>query len=183
MLFYPAEKLALLVDGPNLYGAAKALQFDVDYKKLLELFAKKGTLVRAFYYTATTAADDEFSPLRPLVDYLAYNGWKMVTKPGKEFTDSQGRKRLKGDMDVDLAVDALEIAPHVDHLVIFSGDGDFFPLVEALQRQGKRVTICSTIKSQPPMCADELRRVADNFAELEDLKPQIERPRTAHAAR
>jgi uncharacterized LabA/DUF88 family protein len=182
MLFYPTERLALFVDGPNIYGAAKALQFDVDYKKLLEGFAKRGTLIRAFYYTAVNDSE-EFSPLRPLVDYLEYNGWRMVTKPAREFTDSQGRKRFKGDMDVDLAVDALEIAPHVDHLVIFSGDGDFVPLVAALQRLGKRVTVCSTIKSTPPLCADELRRQADNFAELEELRTQIERPRTAHAPR
>lgn len=173
-LFYPKERLAILIDGANLYGAAKGVGFDVDYKRIHELFAGKGLLVRAFFYTAL-ASDEEFSPLRPMVDYLEYNGWKVVTKPMREFTDSQGRLRRKGDMDIELAVDALEIAEHVDHLVIFSGDGDFWRLVDSLQRRGKRVSVVSTIKSTPPMCSDELRRIADNFIELADLKSQIER--------
>jgi uncharacterized LabA/DUF88 family protein len=174
MLFYPSEKLALFIDGANLYGAAKGLQFDIDYKRLLELFARKGTLVRAFYYTAV-AEDQEFSPLRPLVDWLDYNGFSVVTKPLKEFTDAAGRRRLKGNMDIELAIDVLEIAPTVDHVVIFSGDGDFRRLVEAVQRKGKRVSVVSTIRTSPPMVADELRRQADNFIELEELKNQIGR--------
>ncbi len=174
MHFYPAEKLALFIDGANLYGAAKGLQFDIDYKRLLELFARKGNLVRAFYYTAV-AEDQEFSPLRPLVDWLDYNGFSVVTKPLKEFTDSQGRRRVKGNMDIELAIDVMEISACVDHVVIFSGDGDFRRLVEAVQRRGKRVSVVSTIRTTPPMVADELRRQADNFIELNDLKSQIAR--------
>jgi len=174
MLFYPSEKLALFIDGANLYGAAKGLQFDIDYKRLLELFARKGTLVRAFYYTAV-AEDQEFSPLRPLVDWLDYNGFSVVTKPLKEFTDTQGRRRVKGNMDIELAIDVMEMSNHVDHVVIFSGDGDFRRLVEAVQRRGRRVSVVSTIRTSPPMVADELRRQADNFIELDDLKSQIAR--------
>ena len=174
MLFYPAEKLALFIDGANLYGAAKGLQFDIDYKRLLELFARKGTLVRAFYYTAV-AEDQEFSPLRPLVDWLDYNGFSVVTKPLKEFTDVAGRRRVKGDMDIELAIDVMEMSACVDHVVIFSGDGDFRRLVEAVQRRGRRVSVVSTIRTQPPMVSDELRRQADNFIELDDLKNQIAR--------
>ena len=171
MLFYPQEKLAIFIDGANLYGAAKGLQFDIDYKRLLELFARKGILVRAFYYTAV-AEDQEFSPLRPLVDWLDYNGFAVVTKPLKEFTDAQGRRRVKGNMDIELAIDVMEMADQVDHIVIFSGDGDFRRLVEAAQRKGRRVSVVSTIRTQPPMVADELRRQADNFIELEELKPR-----------
>ena len=174
MLFYPAEKLALFIDGANLYGAAKGLQFDIDYKRLLELFARKGTLVRAFYYTAV-AEDQEFSPLRPLVDWLDYNGFSVVTKPLKEFTDVQGRRRVKGNMDIELAIDVMEMSACIDHVVIFSGDGDFRRLVEAVQRRGRRVSVVSTIRTSPPMIADELRRQADNFIELDDLKSQISR--------
>jgi uncharacterized LabA/DUF88 family protein len=174
MLFYPSEKLALFIDGANLYGAAKGLQFDIDYKRLLELFARKGTLVRAFYYTAV-AEDQEFSPLRPLVDWLDYNGFSVVTKPLKEFTDVQGRRRVKGNMDIELAIDVMEMSAAVDHVVIFSGDGDFRRLVEAVQRKGKRVSVVSTIRTSPPMVADELRRQADNFIELDELKSQIAR--------
>jgi uncharacterized LabA/DUF88 family protein len=184
MLFYPQEKLALFIDGANLYGAAKGLQFDIDYKRLLGLFARKGVLVRAFYYTAVDETA-EFSPLRPLVDWLDYNGFSVVTKPLKEFTDSQGRRRVKGNMDIELAIDVMEMSDQVDHIVIFSGDGDFRRLVEAAQRKGRRVSVVSTIRTQPPMVSDDLRRQADNFIELEELKPMIMRDggqRTAHAA-
>ena len=156
------------------------LHFDIDYKRLLELFARKGVLVRAFYYTAV-AEDQEFSPLRPLVDWLDYNGFAVVTKPLKEFTDSQGRRRVKGNMDIELAIDVMEMADQVDHIVIFSGDGDFRRLVEAAQKKGRRVSVVSTIRTQPPMVSDELRRQADNFIELEELKPHDRaRGRTPH---
>ncbi|MBF9030799.1 NYN domain-containing protein [Rhodobacterales bacterium HKCCE3408] len=174
-MFYRDERLALFIDGSNLYAAAKALQFDIDYKLLRQEFRQRGRLVRAFYYTALLE-NEEYSPIRPLVDWLQYNGFTMVTKPAKEFTDSQGRRKVKGNMDIELAVDAMEMAPHVDHIVLFSGDGDFRPLVEALQRKGVRVSIVSTIRSQPPMIADDLRRQADNFIELDELKDVIGRP-------
>lgn len=175
MPFYPQERIALFIDGSNLYAAARALDFDIDYKRLLEVFAAKGHLVRAFYYTALVE-DQEYSPIRPLVDWLDYNGYTMVTKPTKEFTDSTGRRKIKGNMDIELAIDVLEMSEHLDHVVIFSGDGDFRPLVESLQRQGVRVSVVSTIRSQPPMIADELRRQADNFIELDDLRDVLGRP-------
>ena len=160
MPFYPQERLALFIDGANLYAAARALGFDIDYKRLLDLFATKGRLVRAFYYTALVE-DQEYSPIRPLVDWLDYNGYTMVTKPTKEFTDASGRRKIKGDMDIELAIDLMEMAEHLDHAILFSGDGDFRRLVEAVQRKGVRVTVVSTIRTQPPMVADELRRQAD----------------------
>ncbi len=174
-MFYRDERLALFIDGSNLYAAAKALGFDIDYKLLRQEFMRRGKLLRAFYYTALLESD-EYSPIRPLVDWLNYNGFTMVTKPAKEFTDSTGRRKVKGNMDIELAIDAMELAPHVEHIVLFSGDGDFRPLVESLQRQGVRVSVVSTIRSQPPMIADELRRQADNFIELEELKDVIGRP-------
>lgn len=174
MLFYPEERIALFIDGANLYAAARALAFDIDYKRLLQLFGSKGQLIRAFYYTALIE-DQEYSPLRPLVDWLDYNGYTMVTKPTKEFTDAMGRRKLKGNMDIELAIDVMEMAQSLDHIVLFSGDGDFRRLVEAVQRKGVRVTVVSTIRSTPPMVADELRRQADVFIELQDLAPQIMR--------
>lgn len=174
MLFYPEERIALFIDGANLYAAARALAFDIDYKRLLQLFGAKGRLIRAFYYTALIE-DQEYSPLRPLVDWLDYNGYTMVTKPTKEFTDATGRRKLKGNMDIELAIDVMEMAQSLDHIVLFSGDGDFRRLVEAVQRKGVRVTVVSTIRSSPPMVADELRRQADVFIELQDLAPQIMR--------
>ena len=173
-MFYKDERLALFIDGSNLYAAAKSLGFDIDYKLLRTEFMRRGKLLRAFYYTALLE-NDEYSPIRPLVDWLNYNGFTMVTKPAKEYTDSMGRQ-VKGNMDIELAVDAMELAPRVDHIVLFSGDGDFRPLVESLQRQGVRVSVVSTIRSQPPMISDELRRQADNFIELDELKDVIGRP-------
>ena len=183
MTFYPTERLALFIDGANLYSSAKGLGFDIDYKRLLEEFRQRGVLVRAYYYTALVEEQD-YSPIRPLVDWLDYNGFSVVTKPLKEFTDAQGRRRVKGNMDIELAIDVMEMAEMVDHIVIFSGDGDFRRLVEAVQRKGRRVSVVSTIRTQPPMIADELRRQADNFIELEELKAVIMReggPRSAQA--
>ena len=174
MKFYPQERVGLFIDGANLYATARALGFDIDYKRLLELFKGKCQLVRAFYYTALLE-DQEYSPIRPLIDWLDYNGYTMVTKPTKEFTDSAGRRKLKGNMDIELAIDVLEMADHLTHIVLFSGDGDFRRLVEAVQRKGVRVTVVSTVRSQPSMVADELRRQADAFMDLLDLQEQIER--------
>jgi len=168
------ERVALFIDGSNLYAAARALGFDIDYKRLLDVFQKDGRLIRAFYYTALME-DQEYSPIRPLVDWLDYNGYTMVTKPTKEFTDAAGRRKIKGNMDIELAIDVMEMAPHLDHIVLFSGDGDFRRLVEAVQRKGVRVSVVSTINSSPPMIADELRRQADNFIELSDIQGEIQR--------
>jgi uncharacterized LabA/DUF88 family protein len=172
--FYPEERVALFIDGANLHAAARALGFDIDYKRLLKYFQEQCRLIRAFYYTALIE-DQEYSPLRPLVDWLDYNGFTMVTKPTKEFTDAMGRRKIKGNMDIELAIDVLEMSAHLDHVVLFSGDGDFRRLVEAVQRRGVRVSVVSTVRSQPPMVADELRRQADVFVELSDLAPEIAR--------
>jgi len=173
-MFDPREKIALFIDGANLYATSRALGFDIDYRKLLSSFQKRGYLVRAYYYTALVE-DQEYSSIRPLIDWLDYNGYKVVTKPAKEFTDSTGRRKIKGNMDIELTVDALELAEYVDHYVIFSGDGDFRTLVEALQRRGRKVSVVSTMASQPPMISDDLRRQADNFIDLMSLKGELGR--------
>jgi uncharacterized LabA/DUF88 family protein len=182
MNFYPTERIALFIDGANLYAAAKSLSFDIDYKRLLALFRSKGQLVRALYYTALTE-DQEYSSIRPLIDWLDYNGYTMVTKPTKEFIDAAGRRKIKGNMDIELAVDAMELADHLDHLVLFSGDGDFRSLVEALQHKGKRVSVVSTLSANPPMVADELRRQADQFIDLANLQNEIGRDPAERAQR
>jgi len=174
MHFNADDRIALFIDGPNLYAAAKSLGFDIDYKNLLESFRRQGRLVRAYYYTAL-AEDQEYSPIRPLIDWLDYNGYTMVTKPAKEYTDSTGRRRYKGNMSIELAVDMMEMAPNIDHAVLFSGDGDFRQLLEAMQRRGVRVTVISTFRAQSPMVSDELRRQADAFVELQDLSQDIAR--------
>lgn len=168
------ERIALFIDGANLYATAKSLGFDIDYKRLLREFQNKGRLIRAFYYTALIE-DQEYSSIRPLIDWLDYNGYAVVTKPTKEFIDSMGRRKVKGNMDIELAVDALEMAENIDHMVLFSGDGDFRSLVESVQRKGVRVSVISTITTQPPMIADELRRQADEFIDLIHLIGKVGR--------
>lgn len=180
--FHPDERIALFIDGANLYATAKSLGFDIDYKRLLVLFRQKGRLVRALYYTAV-ADEQEYSSIRPLIDWLDYNGFTMVTKPTKEFTDASGRRKVKGNMDIELTVDAMRLAENLDHIVLFSGDGDFRSLVAALQQMGKRVSVVSTLQTQPPMVADELRRQADQFIDIADLEQLICRDPATRVAR
>ncbi len=177
-----SERIALFIDGANLYATAKSLGFDIDYKRLLKEFQSRGRLVRAFYYTALVE-DQEYSSIRPLIDWLDYNGYAVVTKPTKEFVDSLGRRKVKGNMDIELAVNAMEMAPHIDHMVLFSGDGDFRSLVEAMQRKGVRVSVVSTITTHPPMVADELRRQADEFVDLIHLAAKVGRDPAERAER
>ena len=169
-----SNRIALFIDGANLYATAKALGFDIDYRRLLRDFQNQGTLLRAFYYTAIIE-DQEYSSVRPLIDWLNYNGYTVVTKATKEFIDASGRRKMKGSMDIELAVNAMELTEHIDEMVLFSGDGNFRSLVAAVQRRGVRVTVVSTIASQPPMIADDLRRQADAFIELRELQPKIGR--------
>jgi uncharacterized LabA/DUF88 family protein len=174
MHFYSDERVALFIDGSNLYATAKALGFDVDYRRLLGWFRSRCKLVRAIYYTALME-DSEYSPVRPLIDWLDYNGFTVVTKPAKEFTDATGRRKIKGNMDIELCVDALEMSQFYDHFVLFSGDGDFTALVAALQRKGKRVTVVSTLTTSTPMISDELRRQADFFLDVAELAKTVGR--------
>ena len=168
------ERIALFIDGANLYATAKSLGFDIDYKRLLKEFQSRGRLIRSFYYTALVE-DQEYSSIRPLIDGLDYNRFSVVTKPTKEFVDSLGRRKVKGNMDIELAVHAMEMADHIDHMVLFPGDGDFRSLVEAVQRKGVKVSVVSTITTHPPMVADELRRQADDFIDIVNLLPKIGR--------
>jgi uncharacterized LabA/DUF88 family protein len=177
MHFLPSEKVALFIDGANLYSASRNLGFDVDYRNLLEYFRKRTHVIRAYYYSAVLDTE-EYSPLKPLTDWLAYNGYTLVTKPAREFTDATGRRRVKGNMDIELAVDMLELAPVIDHAVLFSGDSDFRRLVEAVQRRGVRVSVVSSIRTTPPMVADDLRRQADQFTELAEIATEFTRRQT-----
>ncbi len=169
-----SSAIAVFIDGANLYSTARALGFDLDYKRLLNDFQSRGALLRATYYT-TVFEDQEVSTIRPLIDWLDYNGYTVVTKPARDFIDAGGRRRVKGNMNIEIAVDAMELAGHVDEIGLFSGDGDFRPLVEGLQRRGVRVTVISTVSSQPPMIADELRRQADGFVDLAELQSRFGR--------
>ncbi len=174
-----SSRIAIFVDGANLNATAKALGFDIDYKRLLNEFRSRGSVIRAFYYIALSETQ-EYSSIRPLIDWLDYNGYTVVTKAAKEYTDASGRRRVKGSMDIELAVDAMELARHIDQMILFSGDGDFRSLVEAVQRRGVHVTVISTIAIQPPMIADELRRQTDVFTDLVELRSMLGRDPSDH---
>ncbi|MEO9875739.1 MAG: NYN domain-containing protein [Anderseniella sp.] len=174
MRLYKDERTALFIDGSNLYATAKALGFDIDYKNMLKMFEDGTRLTRAIYYTALLD-DADYSPIRPLIDWLDYNGFMVVTKPAKEFTDAAGRRKVKGNMDIEIAVDIMQLCSSLDHIILFSGDGDFRSLVEAAQSKGCRVTVISSMAIRPPMIADELRRQADQFVDLKSLQAKIGR--------
>jgi uncharacterized LabA/DUF88 family protein len=180
--FYPNERVALFIDGASLYGTAKSLGLEIDFKRLLHLFREQVQLVKVRYYTVL-ADSLEYTSIRPLIDWLDYNGFSVVTKPVKEFSDAAGRRKSKGNMDVELTVDAMRLSDNFDHIVLFSGEADFRSLVAALQRNGKRVSVISTLRTQPPMIADELRRQADQFIDLADLYDQVARTGSGPATR
>lgn len=171
----PGERTFAFIDGANLYSTSKNLQVDLDYKKLRAEFEKMGRFIRANYYTALID-EEEYSPVRPLVDWLDYNGFNVVTKPAKQYYDVElQRRRYKGNMDAEMVVDLLEAVPYMDHAILFSGDGDFYAPLDALRRKGIRTTVVSTMKTDPPAVADDLRRVADHFVDIVDMLPVIER--------
>lgn len=170
------EKVAVFIDGSNLYATAKALQLDIDYKRVLDYFGPR--LLRAYYYTALLEEDIEGNlleknPLIPLLDWLTYNGYSVVQKPTKTFIDADGKTKIKGNMDIEIAVDMMCLSGHVSHMWLFSGDGDFKAVVQEVQKRGVHVTVCSTIAVRPPLIADELRRIVDRFVDLVDMKQFI----------
>jgi len=173
-MFDPREKIVLLIDGANLYATSRTMGFDIDYRKLLKSFQKRGYLLRAYYYTALLE-DQEYSSIRPLIDWLDYNGYRVIIKSAREYIDAGGRRKIKGNMDIELTIDAMELCDHVDHFVIFSGDDDFRSLVTALQRKGRKVSVVSTLTTQPAMISDDLRRQADHFIDLISLKNEVGR--------
>ena len=174
-MFHADERIALFIDGPNLYAAARVLELDIDYRRLLNHFSAQCRLLRASYYTVLYP-DQEASPLRSLTNWLDYNGYNVIAKRPREYF-SGGKRKSKNDMEIELIVDALEAAPHLDHVVLFSGNGDFCRPTASLQRAGKLVSVVSTLLSEPPMVSDELRRQADRFIELDDLRRWIRRER------
>jgi uncharacterized LabA/DUF88 family protein len=170
MWLYPDARTALFIDGPNFHNSAKDMGFDVEYSTLLRFFRERSRLSRAFYYTAVDPSGEN-TPLRRLLDWLSYNGYQVVSKASKEFRDNGGQRRVKGNMDIELAIDMLNMAPYLDHVVLFSGDGDFRRLIEATQMRGIQVSVVAS----DDVTADEVQRQADQFVDLSLLRPYIER--------
>ena len=182
MSFSSTDRIGLYIDGANLIAAARALGFDVDFKRLLYEFRGCGRLLQAVYY-AVISESQPYSTVRPLLDWLDYNGYTVITKATEEFLDPGGSRRVKGNIHVDLAVHAIEFAKQIDQMVLFSGDGKLRAMVGAMQRRGVRVTVISTISSEPPMIADSLRRQADVFIDLIELKSRLGREEPARPVR
>lgn len=174
-MFRPEEKSGLFIDGTHLYSVSRLLAFDVDFRSLLTYFRQQTNLIRAYYYAGMPKESDVPTPLRPLIDWLQYNGYTVITKEVREFIDSMGRRRVKGNMDIEIACDTLELAESLDHIVLVAGDADFRRLVEALQRKGVRVTVASTLKTTPQQVSDELRRQADHFLDIRDISQHFTR--------
>ena len=169
--FYKNEKVAVLIDGAYLYALSRNLDFDIDYNRLLKWIGMRGQLLRASYYTVIQE-DQEYSPIRPLVDWLDYNGFKVITKTSKEDNTLHIRKK-RPDIHVELSVDAMAIAKDVDHILLCAGDSDFTHLVKVLQTQGVRTSLFGTIQTSGQITSDELRRHADYFIEMKDIISDI----------
>lgn len=168
----PDQRFAVFIDGSNFHASTKALNFDVDFEKLLRVLRESGHLVRAYYYTALPDNNTEYSPIKRIADWLDYNGYTVVSKPWRDFTNSEtGQRRIKGNMDMELALDMIKLANHVEHVVLFSGDGDFCRLLHEVQDKGVSVTVISSNK----LVADTLRRQADDFIEVNQIRHLIER--------
>lgn len=174
-MFYKDDKISVIIDGHHLHVASRALDFEIDFKLLRDEFSRRGKLMSMAYFCTVQEVDD-YCPQRPRLDWLSYNGYRTNTKLMKEYVDASGKKRTKGSMCVEIAISALEGAGSSDHTILFLGDGDYCPLVGAMQRRNTRVTIISTLKSPVPMVSDDLRRQADSFIELNDIRELIGRP-------
>ncbi|WP_188129507.1 NYN domain-containing protein [Rhizobium sp. RU20A] len=173
-MFDNREKVIVFIDGAHFYFVAKSLDFEIDFQKVLAYFKSEAYLVRANYYTAI-AEDQEFIGLRPLVDWLDYNGYRVVTKAYKDLTDPSGKKRVRSSMEMELACDLFEQIDTADHLIIIAGDSDLARLVQTAQLKGKKVTVMSTLTGQLASISDELRRKADQFVDLSGFKEKFSR--------
>lgn len=175
-LYSDKERAALLIDGANIYAAGRSLDISIDFKSLLQLFQENMYVIHAYYFTALHEVDGRIQ-LKQLVDWLDYNGYIVISKMAKEITRADGSVRVKGNMDVEIVVTALKLANFIDHIILATGDGDFVPLVRELQQRGTRVSVLSTIGGNSPIAADEIRKAANHFIDLEELATTIELPR------
>jgi uncharacterized LabA/DUF88 family protein len=174
------QRTALFIDGPNLFMAAKLLQTQIDYRSLLTHFNENSNLLRASYYsTVVETPGDQYISLTPLLDFLDYNGYTVVKKMSREYTDAQGNRKAKNHtMKVEMTIDMIELAPRLDHVVLFSGDGDLLMLVDTLKRKGVRTTIVSTVHGETPVISDDMRRIGDSFVDLHAVMDIIGKPQT-----
>lgn len=171
------EPTAVLIDGYNTLSTTKLLKFDIDFRKLLNLFQNKTRLVKIYYFASLRDNPADHDPMIPVIQWMMYNGYNVISKKMNEFMNIDNIQS-KGNMDVEISVTVLEMVKSVDHIVLFTGDENFRFLIEAVQRMGTRITVCSSMQCQPQIMSDDLRRQADNFIELNNLKSEIQRNRS-----
>lgn len=168
------ERIALFIDGANVYAAAKRLGWNFDHSKILRHFAglagEDGRLYNAYYYTAVPAGIDDKQ--KRFIDALTYMGYTVRTRTLREVTDENGETHRRASLDIEFVTDLLSTAEQYDVAVLLTGDGDFERPVEVLRARGKRVIVASI----PEMTSYELRNAADTYLDLGDLRAQIERP-------
>lgn len=169
---FQRERIGLFVDGTNMFYLAAALHCRIDYVKFLNYFKTRHTFVAyAGYYTAIEEKANGDRPIQPLVDFLSANGYSLVTKMTRSYTQPDGSTKLTGNVDVDLACDMLEIAPFLDRAILVSGDGDFARLVTSVQRKGVPVTVVSSKRMR--MLSEDLRKAASTVIDLADIQEEV----------
>lgn len=164
------RRVAIFIDGVEFDETLRCIDGAVDYRKLLGAFQEHGRLLRAYYYAPTD--EQALISMRPLLDWLTYNGYQVRVKGDGEHSERRSRQRSRS-MSIELAVDVLELAPHLDTIVLITGDDAFKPLVAAVQARGITVSVVSTLKSKPAMVGNALRRQADEFIEIVSMLPRI----------
>lgn len=182
--FRPTETTYLLIDGVALHHASRANGISVDFKRLLQWLRERTRLVRAIYFTALVEEDDEVISVKPLVDWLDYNGYMTVTKAARIYSNEDGTRRVKGSMNVEIAMMMAELAGIAEHIVLASGDADLIPAVKYVQQRGSRVSVISTLHSRPPCVSDDLRRQTDDYIDIVSIEKHVARmpPQTAAVA-
>jgi len=171
-MFHTSEKLAVLIDGHALNAFAYGLGMKIDYRKLKVQFARSSKLTSIKYYAGVDFSRGE-NPYVKLLDWLDYNGYRVHIKEARSFVNGDGERNVKGSVIVDLSIDLVLVARHVDHVVLVSAHGDLtYPILQA-KRLGARVTLLSSLNAEGVRPADELRQVADEFIELETLRDEL----------
>jgi uncharacterized LabA/DUF88 family protein len=163
----PLDRVAIFIDGENIHYSAKHLNMRLDYLKLCRKLAGKRRLVRAYFYTAvSTQSEGKID----FINFLKLNGFTVVTREVKSFNESDGSSRsIRGALDMEMAMDVMDLCPTLDTVILCTGDGDFCPLVTAVARRGKHVELCALRE----MTSTDLIAAADTYTDLGGLKDEI----------
>ncbi len=161
------DRVAIFIDGENIHYSAKHLNMRLDYLKLCSKLAGNRRLVRSYFYTAVS---NQSEGKIDFINFLKLNGFSVITREIKSFNDGDHSTRnVRGSLDMEMAIDALEMSNKLDTVILCTGDGDFKPLVTALGRKGVHVEVCALRE----MTSTELIATADVYTDLASLKDDI----------